>query len=101
VLAKRLAKEVTTLSPSNFQIIGVSGTVEEVQEAGELRLTVGRLGQSYSDMLVIDLDGRAANTGAGIGGLLGHSFLEHTVLTINDRNAMVKIERGAPVRRQP
>jgi hypothetical protein len=85
--------------PSNLQVFGLSGEIEEVWTAPPLVLNVLGLAQRYQGMTAIDLDLYAAHSGIGIDGLLGFPFLENSVLTLDDRNGLVKIELGRLVRR--
>ena len=47
---------------------------------------------------MVDLDRHAGASGAGFNGLLGYSFLQHSVLTVDDRNGFVRLELGKVTR---
>jgi len=99
VIAKRAAQDAGGVRPSNLQMYGLSGQIEEVWTAPPLVLNVLGLAQRYQGMVAIDLDRHAARSGIGIDGLLGYSFLEHSVLTLDDRNGLVSVDLGRVVRR--
>lgn len=94
LISQRLARKVTQLLPSKVTVQGLSGQVNRVKEAKDIRLQVGSVRQRHLKMLAIDLDDRAVMVGHGIGGLIGHSLLEHTLLVVDYRNAMAKLEAG-------
>ena len=93
------AEQLGRLRPGSMIVHGLSGQVAQVRTAPTVVLNVLGVGQTHEDMLVIDLDLHPARTGIGIDGLLGFSFLQHSVLTLDDRNGLVQLELGRLIRK--
>jgi hypothetical protein len=99
LMSKRTAEQLGGLRPSRTIVHGLSGQVAQVWTAPTVVMNVLGVGQKHEDMLVIDLDVHPARTGIGIDGLLGFSFLQHSVLTLDDRNGLVQLELGRLIRK--
>jgi hypothetical protein len=99
LISKRAAEEAGGIRPNNLKGYGLSGTIDQMWTADPLVLNVLGLVQRYEGMLTIDFDEYAAEGGLGIDGLLGFAFLEHSVLALDDRNGLVRLELGRVVRR--
>ena len=97
MMAKRLAERLGPLRTSNMQVFGLSGQVKNVWEAVPVTMNVLGLAQRHERMLVVDLDGYAGGR-AGFNGLLGYTFLQHSILTFDDRNGLVRLELGQVTR---
>ena len=78
---------------------GLVAAVYVAWTAPTVVMNVLGVGQKHEAMLVIDLDLHPARTGIGIDGLLGFSFLQHSVLTLDDRNGLVQLELGRLIRK--
>ncbi len=99
LMSKRTAEQLGGIRPSKTTVYGLSGQVEQVWTAPPVVMNVLGVGQKHEDMLAIDLDLHPARTGIGIDGLLGYSFLQHSVLTLDDRNGLVHLELGRVIRK--
>jgi predicted aspartyl protease len=99
VLSKRTAEELGRIHlNSAVRVHGLSGQVPQVWTAPPIEMNVLGIGQRHQKVLAIDLDFHAAESGVGLDGMLGFSFLQHLVLTLDDRNGLVKLEIGRVTR---
>jgi len=95
ILTHRTAGAVTKLTDAAFKVFGESGEVKDVRQAANLRLNIAGVNQTYGSLLTISADERARVLGYGVGGYVGWSLLQHVTVTIDARNALVKMEAGS------
>ena len=95
VLSKRVADQLGRLRESSIKIVGISGEEENVWEIhGDTEMIMAGLSQEHRNVKVVDADR------FGSGGFIGYSLLQHTEVTIDERNAMIKIVPGK-IKRKP
>ncbi len=75
-----------------FGLRGISGKVKGVKEASEIVLQFAGVRQKHEGMLSMDMADLSDSFGTELKALIGCSLLEHTVLTIDYRNAFIKVK---------
>jgi tetratricopeptide (TPR) repeat protein len=73
---------------------GVQGRVDSVSRADRVRLTFANFRQDNTDMLAMDLSHASDELGIEVAGVLGMPVLSQLVVTIDYRNAAIRLERG-------
>jgi len=85
------AKEVTGVDTGDHIIRGVSGTVNDVKNADNIKITFGGIGEQLHDVPAIDLSSFTRGAGTEISGFIGFFTLRELVITIDYRDSLVKI----------
>jgi len=87
------AREATKVHGDSWTIVhGVQGRAKEVSRADRVRLTFGGFRQDNADMIAVDLGRGSDDGGVDLGGLLGMPVLDQLAMTIDYRNAGVRLE---------
>jgi predicted aspartyl protease len=93
LLAAAAAAAVTKLhASSNIRLRGISGSVEHVSETGKVLLEFAGFHQSAASMLALDTSRLSKEAGLEISGILGISWLQFLVTTLNYHDGLVKFE---------
>lgn len=95
-LSERFAGRIRTLRPSGVGVVGLSGEVRDVRAVTNVELLIGGIRQPHDSVLALELDGLAVASGFGIDGFIGWDLLLHSVVSIDARNALIRI---VPARR--
>ena len=88
------ARGATKVHRSDAVLSGVQGRVRQVSRADRVRLTFGNFRQDNTDILATDLSRLSDDLGIEVGGVLGMPVLSQLVVTIDYRNAAIRLERG-------
>lgn len=94
LLSSNAAAAVTKLhgSSSNVRLRGISGSVEHVSETGKVLVEFAGFQQGAPSMLALDLSRLSKEAGLEISGLLGISWLQFLVTTLNYHDGLIKFE---------
>ena len=82
----------TGLNPSWSLVQGAGGTAEVPQLQSIVHFLAARQEISTDDVVLVDLDTMSRYNGLEVAGLLGYPALSHYVVTINYRDALVRME---------
>jgi hypothetical protein len=93
LVARRVARPLGPARSGRRRIVGFAGNVAEAGELHGVDLRVGDLGVRLDEAQSLDLDGYAAATGHGVGGILGSSVLEDLRIRIDYRGVEMALER--------
>jgi len=80
-------------SDSQTVVRGIQGRVKDISRADRVRLTFANFRQDNVGVLVMDLTHVSDSGGVEIGGVLGMPVLSQLVLTIDYRNAAIRLTR--------
>jgi len=86
-----LARKVTGVGSSPFQIMGLSGRVKKIHRASRITLQFGRLRQENVDMLAFDLSRLSQRMGTELSGIIGFATLRHLTMVIDYRDGLVDL----------
>ncbi len=90
-VSQQLAQRVTTLQPTRKQIQGISGQPRRVMQARRVVLSFAGRHHQGRNMLALDFATKNRLTGVEVGGLIGFDVLGRLSLTIDYRNALIKL----------
>lgn len=91
VISQRLARQVTSLAPTNMRIRGLSGDVKDTASARKVVLQVGRFRQENDGILAISFREMSKSAGLEVSGLIGNPILSQLVITIDYRDGLINL----------
>jgi predicted aspartyl protease len=93
LVARDFAAELARMrSASGMPLRGLSGKINDVDAADDLKFAFGRFSVRCLDTLSVDLRRHDEDMGMRIGGFLGFPILKMFSVTIDYRNGLIKLE---------
>ena len=90
-ISPEVAREVTKVhTENNYNVRGISGKVDKVYFADEIRFKFANLAQKVQNVVSFDTSHLSKDLGMDIGGLIGITAIGQTTMSIDYRDGLVK-----------